>query len=142
MDTSVKHTKLGGIRGSGVKHTLPFLGRFAGLWLAVSVGAVVVASVSTYLVMGAAAEATTGSQQLVLIGQTLFLILALVGLAVFTTHRLAGPWIAIRRALRDVRDGDLDRRLKIRTADRHLKEVEHEFNAMMESLRGKVGGPG
>ena len=129
-----------GIRGAGVKHTLPFLGRISGLWLAVSIGAVLVASVSTYL-MGSGATATSTDRLLVLGGQTLFLVAALIGLAVFTTHRLAGPWIAVLRALRGVRDGDLERRLHIRTNDRHLKEVEREFNAMVAALRERMGRP-
>jgi nitrogen fixation/metabolism regulation signal transduction histidine kinase len=71
-------------------------------------------------------------------GQTLFLVAALFGLAIFTTHRLAGPWIAVLRALQDVRRGNLDRRLRIRGSDLHLKEVEAEFNAMMEALRSRL----
>jgi HAMP domain-containing protein len=128
-----------GVRGSGVKYTLPYMGRFAGLWLAVSVGAVVVASSSTFLAMtGPEGGDISGHQLLVLGGQTLFLVAALFGLAIFTTHRLAGPWIAVLRAFQDVRRGNLDRRLRIRGSDLHLKEVEAEFNAMMEALRSRL----
>jgi nitrogen fixation/metabolism regulation signal transduction histidine kinase len=69
-------------------------------------------------------------------------VIAVVALAVFTTHRLAGPWIAVRRALDRVRDGDLDTPLRIRTVDPYLREVERAFNEMRESLRRPApGGP-
>ncbi|MEA2691020.1 MAG: hypothetical protein QOJ16_407, partial [Acidobacteriota bacterium] len=66
---------------------------------------------------------------------------ALVALALFTTQRLAGPFIALKRACEDVKDGNLARRVRFRRADGHLLEVEAAFNEMMESLegRGKVG---
>ena len=123
-----------GFRGSGVRHTLPHLGRYSGLWLLVSVVAVVVASVSTYLLFGQEGPVDR-SAVTILVFQTLLLIAALVGLAVFTTHRLAGPWIAVRRALQSLREGDLDTFLSLRTADEHLKEVEREFNRMVERMR-------
>lgn len=127
------------IRGSGIKHTFPFVGKFAGTWLAVSAAAVLVAGITTYLVLGQQGEELTSGATTLLVGETLFLLVALVALAVFTTHRLAGPWIAVHRALRDVKEGDLDRELRIRQVDRHLQPVEEEFNAMMAALRERCG---
>jgi nitrogen fixation/metabolism regulation signal transduction histidine kinase len=62
-----------------------------------------------------------------------------IALAVFTTHRLAGPMIAIRRALEDVRDGKLDRTLRFRRSDPHLGEIENAFNEMAAALRERAG---
>ena len=36
------------LRGSGVRYTLPFIGRFVGMWVLVTVAAVAVAAVSSY----------------------------------------------------------------------------------------------
>ena len=125
-------------RGSGVKHTIPYLGRFSGLWLLVTSASVFVASVSTYLIFVDRGVESSGGFVGMLVFQTVFVILALGGLAVFTTHRLAGPWIAVQRALEDVKNGDMDRTLKIRQADDHLRRVENEFNSMMQTLRDKT----
>jgi HAMP domain-containing protein len=129
-------------RGSGVKHTIPFIGRFAGLWFLVTTIAVLVASVSTYVIFVDRGMGTDGRFVAMLVFQTVFILLALGGLAVFSTHRLAGPWIAVHRALADVRGGDLHRVLRIRRADEHLRLVEDEFNGMMENLRERLGEPG
>ena len=127
------------IRGSGIKHTFPFIGKFAGTWLLVSMAAVLVAGVTTFLVLGHRGEGVTSGATIILVGETLFLLVALFALAVFTTHRLAGPWIAVHHALRDVKEGDLDRELRIRNVDEHLRPVEQEFNAMMKALRERCG---
>ncbi|HEV8632204.1 MAG TPA: hypothetical protein VGV61_17955 [Thermoanaerobaculia bacterium] len=129
------------LRGSGVRHTLPFVGRFAGLWLIVTITAVLVAASSTYLVFAERAPAGIASSVgKALLLQTGLTILAVVALAVFTTHRLAGPWIAVRRALEQVRQGNLEDRLRIRANDVYIRDVERAFNEMLDSLKGK--GPG
>jgi len=125
------------LRGSGVRHTLPFVGRFAGLWMLVTSAAVLVAAVSTYLLFAQDHEGASVGKVLAM--QTVFTILAVGALAVFTTHRLAGPWIAVRRALEAVRDGNFDDRLRIRTQDVHIKSVEHAFNEMLDTLQGRPG---
>ena len=126
------------LRGSGVRHTFPMVGRFAGLWLIVTLAAVGVAAASTYL-LGQRAGGD-GSPALALVLETALIFGAVAALAVFTTHRLAGPWIAVRRALDRVRDGDLDTPLRIRSVDPYLRDVERSFNEMRESLR--QGAPG
>ena len=125
-------------RGTGVKHTIPFVGRFSGLWFLVTTAAVFVASVSTYVIFMDRGIEGNGRFVGLLVFQTLFIVLALGGLAIFTTHRLAGPWVALQRALEDVRKGDMHRVLKIRRADAHLRLVENEFNGMMETLRKRL----
>jgi len=123
-------------RGSGLRYTLPYVGRFAGLWLIVAIAAILVAATSTYLVF-VERVGTTGAAILrsALIIQTALSIVAVLALAVFTTHRLAGPWIAVRRALEGVRDGKLDTMLRLRASDPRIKEVERAFEEMMEALR-------
>lgn len=66
------------------------------------------------------------------------LVLAAVGLAIFTTNRVAGPMISIRRAIEDVARGDMERRLQFRRSDKHLRELEAAFNEMMVTLAGQV----
>ena len=128
------------LRGSGVRHTFPMVARFAGLWLIVTLAAVAVAVASTYLMLQA--DGSGARSGTALLFETVLVVIAVVALAVFTTHRLAGPWIAIRRALDRVRDGDLDTPLRIRTVDPYLREVERAFNEMRESLRrAEPGGP-
>ncbi len=129
-------------RGSGVKQTLPLIGRFAGLWMGVTVAAVLVASSSTYLLLAdSLAPEVLSEMTQILVVQTSLLLLAVFGLGVFTTHRLAGPWIAVRRALDDVADGNFDRTLTVRQADAYLKEVEASFNDMMETIRDNCADP-
>ena len=130
------------IRGTGLRHTIRFVGRFSGLWLSVTVTAVVVAGAACYVILADHFVQTSGAFVAVLVVQTLFVIAAVVGLALFSTHRLAGPWIAVKRALDDVAQGDFDRELTIRRADDYLKEVEASFNRMMERIRDEIGSPG
>lgn len=132
------------IRGTGVHFTLPYVLRYSALWLVVTGAAVVLFGVTSYLV---AAERLNGEalqhMALILTLQTVFLILAVIALAVFTTHRLAGPYIALKRALEEVKQGELDRPLRLRTADIHLKEIEASFNEMTAALRERQpGNPG
>jgi nitrogen fixation/metabolism regulation signal transduction histidine kinase len=125
-------------RGSGVRYTIGFVGRFAGLWLVVSIAAVLVAAGSSYLVFAERFEGAEARPFLYALElQTALTILALVGLAIFTTHRLAGPWIAVRRALEAVRDGNRAMRLRIRANDSHVKSVERAFNEMIATLDGE-----
>jgi methyl-accepting chemotaxis protein len=125
------------LRGTGVKHTLPFVTRFAGLWLLVTIAAVLVAASFAYLLF---AEQGADGVSRALATQTILTILAVCALAVFTTHRLAGPWIAVRRALDAVRDGNLDYHLRIRSQDVHIKNVEAAFNEMLSTLRSRGAG--
>ena len=132
------------IRGTGVHFTLPYVLRYSALWLVVSGAAVVLFGITSYLV---ASQRLDGEAlrhvALILTLQTVFLILAVIALAVFTTHRLAGPYIALKRALEEVKQGELDRPLRLRTADIHLKEIEASFNEMTAALRERLpGNPG
>ena len=130
------------IRGSGLRHTLPYVVRFAGLWLVVTIAAIVVASVSSYMVFAErGSEAEAAHLRTVVTIQAALSILAVIALALFTTHRLAGPWIAVRRALDRVTAGDLDSGLRLRATDPRIKEVEVAFAEMLASLRRRTGAP-
>ena len=129
------------MRGSGVRFTLPYVLRFSGVWILVTSLVVIVFAVTSYLLMfDRLSESARQDLILVLTIQTALAILAVVLLAVFSTHRLAGPLIGIRRAMEDVKAGDLNRQLRFRRTDPHLEEIEAAFNEMMESVRGRIGG--
>lgn len=65
--------------------------------------------------------------------------LATVLLAMVTAHRIAGPYIRLKMALREVTEGNMRYRLKFRKYD-HLEDVEEAFNTMMEALRTRMPG--
>jgi methyl-accepting chemotaxis protein len=124
------------VRGSGVRFTLPYILRFSGVWVLVTTLVAVVFGVTSYLVMfDQLGEEARGHLVVVLSVQTALVILAVVLLAVFSTHRLAGPMIAVQRALEDVKAGDLNRELRFRRTDPHLNEIATAFNEMMVALR-------
>ncbi|HTQ79249.1 MAG TPA: methyl-accepting chemotaxis protein [Thermoanaerobaculia bacterium] len=129
------------VRGSGVKLTSPYVLRYLGLWLVVTILAVLVFSVTSYYLF---ADRLTGGELRrfagILLVQTICVVLAIVALALFTTHRLAGPLIALKRAFDDVKAGNLGRRLQFRRTDVQLHEVATAFNEMMESLETRLKG--
>ncbi len=130
-----------GVRGTGVRFTLRYVPRFAGLWLFVCVLTLIVFALTSYLgLINSLGEEGRSRLLLVLTLQTLCVILGMVGLAIFTTHRLAGPLIALQRAFADVKAGDLDRRLHFRKSDSHVADLEREFNAMMDSVHRRLDG--
>jgi nitrogen fixation/metabolism regulation signal transduction histidine kinase len=127
------------MRGAGVRLTLPYVLRFSGLWLLVTILAVLVFALTSYLSLSDRLSDAGRSRLLLVLGlQTLFVVVAVFALAIFTTHRLAGPLIAIRRAMEEVRDGKLDRTLRFRRSDPQFTEVEAAFNEMVVSLRQQV----
>jgi hypothetical protein len=137
--------RLNEVRGAGVRHTLSFVLPFSGLWLVVTIAVMVMFGVTCYWVAASSPlldDAARGRLGLVLALQTIFLIAAVVALAVFTTHRLAGPYVALIRAFDAVKSGDLKRPLRFRSSDVHLREVEISFDAMTEALRERLGQQG
>jgi methyl-accepting chemotaxis protein len=131
------------VRGSGVRFTLPYVLRISGLWLAVSVLIFLLFSVTCYLLLlDRPAPADKGYLILVLGLQTLGVLAALLALAVFTTHRIAGPLVAFRRAMEEVRAGKLDTQLRLRGGDIHLRDLEESFNGMLESIRQRTAERG
>lgn len=129
-------------RGSGVRLTLPFVFRFLGLWMAVTVLIVLVFGVTSYLLLldRFSAQGREGLALGLLVAQTVVTVLAVSALGVFTTHRLAGPIIALQRTFDAVREGDLDRKLRFRQSDDHLRGVESSFNEMMAVVKERIEG--
>lgn len=68
----------------------------------------------------------------------LVIYLAVVAIVtVFISHRLAGPVYRFERSARSVGAGDLTHRVHLRRGD-ELVDLQDEFNAMVESLQGRV----
>lgn len=63
-------------------------------------------------------------------------IFAIIGLAVFTAHRIAGLLIHLECACKAVCDGNSDYRLHLRDHD-HLEELELVFNEMVAKFRAE-----
>lgn len=127
------------VRGSGVRLTLPYFVRFSGMWVVITSLVAVVFGVTSYLAMFDQLNEGAARRLLIVLAiQTALVIGAVVLLAVFSTHRLAGPIIAIRRALEDVKAGNLDRELRFRRSDPHLNEIAVAFNEMVAALRERA----
>jgi nitrogen fixation/metabolism regulation signal transduction histidine kinase len=127
------------VRGAGVRLTLPYVLRFSGVWILVTTLVAVVFGVTSYLVtFDQLGEGARQHLMTVLTIQTVLMVLAVLLLAVFSTHRVAGPLIGIRKALEDVKAGNLERQLRFRRTDPHLEEIENAFNEMMAALRERI----
>ena len=124
-------------RGSGFKHNLGCVWPFSGVWIIVMVLTTPIIAIGM-MVGGVVPESSHGDVWYFLLTRMPLIGLAAVVLAIFTTNRVAGPLINLRRTFEDVKDGNLDRRLKFRSNERHLHEVETAFNEMMEALRDGI----
>lgn len=67
------------------------------------------------------------------VAQVVFFVIALFALGALNSHRIAGPYLALKRTFRAIREGKTDRRLHFRAYDR-LDDVADEFNQMMDGL--------
>ena len=124
------------VRGFGVRFTLPYFLRFSGMWVLVTSLVAVVFGVTSYLAMFDQLSEEASHRLLVVLSiQTALVIVAVILLAVFSTHRLAGPIIGLQRAMEDVKAGNLDRQLRFRRTDPHLDEIAATFNEMVAALR-------
>ena len=54
-------------------------------------------------------------------------------MAMITAHRMAGPYVALKRTFDLINEGDLEQRLHFRNYDR-LGDVEESFNRLMDQL--------
>ena len=124
------------LRGTGFKHTLPAVTPFFGIWVLVVVLTAPVITVAM-MMSGIVPPSTHRDIWFFLLTRVPILALAATGLAIFTTARVAGPLILLRRAFEDVQRGDMDRRLNFRRSDKYLREVETAFNEMMVALSGQ-----
>ena len=57
-------------------------------------------------------------------------------MAILFSHRIAGPVVRIKKALRSIGEGDLDFTLTLRKHD-ELKDVANEVNALARKLKRK-----
>ena len=131
------------IRGSGFKHTLPAALQISAVWVFV---VVLTAPVITVAMMlgDVVPPSSHGDVWFFLFTRVPVIVLAVTALAIFTTTRVAGPFVPLKRAFEDVKRGDMDRRLRFRHADKHLRELETAFNEMMVVVRERIdsrGGP-
>ncbi len=120
-------------RGSGFRHTLPAVFKFSALWVVV---VVVMAPVITVVMMlsGTVPPALHGEVWFFLLTRVPIIASVAIGLAIFTTTRVAGPMVHMKRVCEDIKGGDMDRRLSFRQSDDHLRGLETAFNEMMVVL--------
>lgn len=79
-------------------------------------------------------EAADRRVALSIIGGVLLLALALAGTGIVVTHRLVGPAFRLKMLLREVRDGRLVVRGRLRKGD-ELQDIFEAFQEMILSLR-------
>ena len=121
------------LRGSGFRHTLPAVFRFSALWVALVVLMAPVLTVGM-MMSGIVPPALHGEVWFFLLTRMPIIALVAIGLAIFTTTRVAGPMVNLKRVCEDVKAGDMDRRLSFRKSDEHLRGLETAFNEMMVAL--------
>ena len=138
---------------SNVRLTREFHFRYMGLWILITICLVVTVNVLLLMLMD---ERSRRANDAVanLLGESLgvgpvftgflaveviLFALVIVWLAMLTAHRIAGPYIRLKKACRQVRDGDLKYRLHFRNYD-NLEELEKLFNEMMETIESRTGG--
>jgi methyl-accepting chemotaxis protein len=129
--------------------------RHMGLWVVLTIGLVLLLNICFYLFIQERWDklnvpGTPDLEQYDLMRQSLVVSLvlgtgvfslAIIALAMFTSHRIAGPYLRLKRAFVEVREGDLEHRLVFRRYDR-LEFLADSFNEMMRTIRERVAkGP-
>ncbi|MEI8140333.1 MAG: hypothetical protein WCI03_10755 [bacterium] len=136
---------------ANVKLTNKFHFRYLGLWILLTIGLTVVASLLLFLLAeqhwhDLYALDTRFQEEYMMQRQlmamalgfaTLLFSAAVVGLAKITAHRIAGPYIKLQRVFEAVRDGNLNQELSFRKYD-HLEELAGAFNEMMMEVRARA----
>jgi methyl-accepting chemotaxis protein len=127
-------------RGSGFKHNLGSVWPFYRIWI---ITVVLLAPILAISMMWGDVVPTWIHADIwsFLLARIPFILLAAVGLGIFTTNRVAGPAVLLRRAFEEVKDGNLDCRLNFRRNDKHLLLFETAFNEMMVALRQRAESP-
>ncbi len=69
--------------------------------------------------------------------QIVFYLIGLIALSILTAHRIAGPYLALKRTFAQIHDGDLNARLHFRKYD-NLDDVAVSFNTMMDTLKSRT----
>ena len=83
---------------------------------------------SSQLLMGVAVAA-------VLLGH----VALVVWLGLVASHKVAGPLYRFKKVMKEVADGDMSVRMKLRKGDQ-LDDVAEAFNEMMDALERRGGG--
>ncbi len=111
------------IRGSGFRHNLPAVFPFSAVWvfLVVLTAPIITLGMTAG---GLVPESSYDDLWFFLFTRVSVLAVAATGLAIFTTDRVAGPLILIRRAFEAVDEGNMEHRLKFRHTDKHLRSFE------------------
>ena len=121
------------IRGGGFRYNLPAVFWFSAVWVVLVVLMAPVVTIAMVL-GGLVPPELQGEVWFFLLTRVPIIALVAIGIAIFTTNRLAGPWVYVSRSFKKVEHGDLDYRMRFRRCDKHLREVETAFNAMMVAL--------
>ena len=125
------------LRGSGYKHTLPWVFPYFAIWVVVLVITAPILAI-TMMLSGLVPTYLHGDIWFFLLTRTPAIAVAGIGLAVFASARAAGPLVQLGQAFEDVKGGDMDRRLRFRLSDRAFRGLETSFNEMMVALRERV----
>lgn len=136
---------------ANVKLTRKFHFRYLGLWMLMTACLVLVLNMVLLLYYQESWElqrwnpevadelaSLRGDVVTALVAEIAFFLLAILGMGVFTAHRIAGPYLRMKNVFNEVADGNLGCRIKFRKYDR-LEDVEAAFNRMMDSVEGKAG---
>ena len=137
---------------SNVGQTRKFHYQYMGLWIFLTSVLIVVLNIVVYLLveerwLGPTAISRDFHQQYVVFRNAILFalgvecclfIIGIIGLAKFTAHRLAGPFIRLQHVFDSVAAGEIDHKLKFRGYD-HLEELESAFESMTKAIKaGKM----
>lgn len=125
------------LRGSGYKHTLPWVLPTFAVWVVVLVITAPILSI-TMMLSGLVPTYLHGEIWFFLLTRTPAIGVAGIALAILTSARSAGPLVQLGRAFQDVKQGDMDRRLQFRKSDTAYRGIETSFNEMMAVLSERV----
>ena len=125
------------IRGSGFRHTLPAVYWYSAIWVVIVVLTAPILIIG--MVVGDIIPPELHSEiWFFLFTRVPIIAVVAIGIAIFTTTRVAGPMIPLMRAFKRVEQGDTDYRIRFRDSDKHLRELELAFNAMMQALSDRA----
>lgn len=140
---------------TNVKLTAKYHAQFMGWWIILSIFQLLAIDALLFLVFRnnviGSTPAASGSVLDILAAHSMFLVplgmitllllSAVVSLAILTAHRIAGPYIALRRTFNAIKAGDLNVRLRFRSYD-NMDDVATPFNEMMDSLSARLNQTG
>jgi hypothetical protein len=126
------------LRGTGWRHTIGSVVSFAGLWMVVTNAAVlVVAAMGFFHLVYVTGD--VGGRERTLVLETALTVLCVVALGLFTTNRLAGPWVALRRVCDTVHGGEPGVRLVVRATDAaQVHQAAESFNRMLNGVETRL----